>query len=260
MTKFGLVRVSSEEQANFGKSIQAQKEKLLNVGVPEENIYIDGGVSGGVKEDMEISYFEDNKFHTIIDLRARKEFCQLITLMQSGDEIYFTKFDRLTRSSHFQDIFINHCKRKKITLIPLDDTTHRLTRRILAVINEEEIEVTKTRNNSIHQSYYEKGLYPYKSPYGYERTEKGTLEINAEQANIVKECFQIAIQSKQTHNSTLYLQFCKKHHIDPSTYYRIIKNKTYLGMTHLQDKWKHTPHVPIIIISQIWEALYNEKI
>lgn len=272
MTLYGYCRVSSEDQNSKGKSLDAQKEILLRRGVKESNIYIDGGKSGGIHEEqIKHSYTEGRYFGTIIDLGERKRFRELLTILQPNDSILFTKWDRISRRSGFIQNFVSYCEQKEVKLEPIEESADPLTRDILIVIAEAELNKTKSRNKSVQEYLYDQGIFPYAAPYGYIKNIKvdnqlrypdlkeGALVIDTAQTAIVKECFRAAIKSRQTGNNTLYKEVCAKHGIDPSTYYRIIKNKVYMGMTKHQNQWAKTEHVPAIITEEEYNKANGKK-
>lgn len=264
--RYGFARVSSQEQAIGGMSIDVQVDRLKALGIDKKFIFVDAGKSAGVKEDMVEYQFDGRHFNVRIDLNNRPEFKRMMAVLTPLDELYFLRFDRISRNFHFLESFIKWCDRKGVILKPLDDSTHKLTRRILSVIAQEELEKTAIRNDDIFKGIYERGGMPFKASYAYiknTKDDKGRLKypdlpessliIDPAKAEIVKECFKVAIESKRTNNKTLYRKLCTKYDLEPSMYYSIIKNKIYCGMTHYGKEWKKSNQIPQIITEEEWQ-------
>jgi DNA invertase Pin-like site-specific DNA recombinase len=266
MTIWGYCRVSSEEQASGGISLTAQKNALIKSGVPEKNIFTDGGRSGGVKEDRLEYVYDGRFFKVIIDLDARPEFQKMLQQVKAGDIIRYLKNDRISRNITFMHSFHHHCQREKFLLEPIDDTTDRLTRNILTVISEEELHKTRSRNDSIHKSLYDRGLWAYRPPSGYQKNirqtdgtlkyadlPEGCLVIDPEKVEMIKDMFKMMAEGKY------YKDLCDKYQISNRQLYDVIRNRTYLGEAHYQDQWKKSEHIPQIINEQTFKKA-NENI
>jgi predicted site-specific integrase-resolvase len=59
--RYGYARVSSKEQAQ-NSSLEAQKTELIQLGVPEENIYLEIGSATDVIENRPIFFFTTFKY------------------------------------------------------------------------------------------------------------------------------------------------------------------------------------------------------
>ena len=252
MTKYGYARLSKENKKNI--TIQAQTDRLKALGIAENNIHIDDGRSAGIKEDMITFQYNGREFRITIDLQSRPSFRQLMDIMQKGDELHFTKWDRLSRNGAFLEYFVKWTEQKGIKLCPMDDDTNPLVRRILTVIAENEVDKTQKRNDDVSKSVYDNGGFPYKAPIGYIKNSKndnGTLRypehpeycliVDSEKVAMVKDIFQRMAQGEY------YQDICDKHTISGQTLYNIVRNRTYLGETHYADQWKPSDLIPAII-------------
>ena len=76
--RYGYARVSTRGQKLYGISLDEQREKLLNAGIPDGNIYVDDYT--GTKME-------------------RPEFDKLMAKLQSGDEFVVCKLDRFARTA-----------------------------------------------------------------------------------------------------------------------------------------------------------------
>ena len=78
--RYGYARVSSKEQAQ-NSSLDAQKDELIKLGVPEENIYTE--VASATEA-----------------IKNRPIFFKLINqILKKGDSLTVTKFDRCSRNT-----------------------------------------------------------------------------------------------------------------------------------------------------------------
>jgi DNA invertase Pin-like site-specific DNA recombinase len=259
--RYGYCRVSSVDQTIRGLSIDSQVQKLKALGIDEKNIYVDSGRSAGVKEDAVEYIYDGRHFITKVDLNVRPAFRDMMNILVAGDELHFTKWDRLSRSVHFLDVFVDWCERQGVVLCPIEDSSDRLVRKITAVISEEELYKTASRNDSIFKSAYEKGLFPFKPPIGYNKNIKkpdltltypdlpeSELVVDLKAMSMVLDIFKLMA------DSIYYKDICEKYDINNTTLYNIVRNKTYLGMTHFtDDDWKKTPHVPQVITEELFE-------
>lgn len=175
------LRVSTEEQADKGFSIQAQREecikKALELGCNIENIMIfsDEGVSGAVLE--------------------RPQLMASLELMKKGGINYFITMDtsRLSRNVSQHLILIDEIKRCGTELIFLrnsfkDNPEGRFQITIMAAVDEYErarlrlrTEMGKRAKAKQHLLTHNPGIYGYNFDI-----KTDCLYINEEQANIVK--------------------------------------------------------------------------
>ena len=249
---YGYVRVSSEEQAKQGLSIQTQKETLIRNGVLEENILIDEGKSAGINEEDFTIIKDSTQYGIVFNRKKRPAFSKLLDIANSKDEIRFTKFDRLSRSIAFLEVFSMDCKKRGITLKPLEDDGSEIMRQLQGVLGQLERNKTKERNEKIERAIFDKGISPYRRVIGYDKNTKiegklkypkepeGALIIIKREAEMVKDIFDMKLQGIH------YRTICDKHEIDPATYYNIIRNKIYCGYIRYQKDERKGIHTPII--------------
>lgn len=87
MAVYGYLRVSTLTQAKEGESLEAQRLQVISYAVskglqlPEENVYVEAGVSGG-------SEFQE-----------RPEGSKLFQILTEGDMVVFPKLDRAFRNT-----------------------------------------------------------------------------------------------------------------------------------------------------------------
>ena len=99
--RYGYGRVSSKEQAN-NSSLDAQKDELIKLGVPEENIYLEIGSATDAIENRPI-------------------FFKLINqILKEGDLLAVTKLDRCSRNTLSFLQLKNQLAEKGVTFWVLD--------------------------------------------------------------------------------------------------------------------------------------------
>lgn len=267
MTDYGYCRISAYDRLQTGLSIQAQKERLLANGIAEPNIFIDGGRSGGVKED-ELEYrFKDGRFFVIsIDLQPRKEFRRLIELLKPGDTVHYVKHDRLSRHNAFSDFFHLYCEHNDIKLNCLDESNETIIRQLMGILAQNELAKTTSRNASIQESVFKKGGWPFKPPFGYTKNSKvreGPQRGMLRYANLPESCLILDPATASTVQEVFRRMalgepietIAATTGINTAAVYTIIKNKAYLGQTHFSDDdWKPTPLIPALVTREQFDA------
>lgn len=238
MTKYFYARVSSDEQKKEGISIQAQISEGERLGIKE--IYKDEGKSAGIgDEDYQIIH-QGEDYGILFNKGKRPEFRILMDALTKNDELYFTKWDRISRNTVFQEVFVMDMKQRGVKLIPLYDNDDKLTRKILGVVGEDEIDKTKQRVEAVRKDMYNRGIHPYRVPYGYKKNKDKTIGVNEKEAIIVKKAYNYTLEGKD------YKTISKELGISPDLYYRIIKNDIYIGNIHFKEETKKGIHEPII--------------
>ncbi|MCL2200289.1 MAG: recombinase family protein, partial [Defluviitaleaceae bacterium] len=256
------VRVSTEEQAREGYSIRAQEEKLrayaLLKGWHIHDIYIDEGISGK-------------------DIDGRPQIKRLITDIERGkvNNVLVFKIDRLTRSTknliELMDLFNTHdCAFNSLSeSIDTSTASGRMFLKIVGIFAEFERENLAERLRLGFERKVKEGytLANFRQAYGYNK-EKGskTLEINEEQAQIVKRIFNMYLDDDYNLNKiarTLTAQQVPTkmgRRWASITVKEILKNPIYIGKVRYSvrdttryfeaDGW----HTPIIEESVFYEV------
>lgn len=192
------VRVSTDEQAQEGYSISAQKKKLeaycLSQGWEPIGFYVDDGYSA---KDLN-----------------RPEMKRLLKHVKDGiiDCVLVYRLDRLTRSVldlyKLLEIFEDHdCKFKSATEV-YDTTTAmgRMFITIVAALAQWERENLGERVRMGMQEKARQGKWTVSTPpFGYDLNEDSTLSINEGEAMTVQKIFDRYISGKGMNNIAIYL-------------------------------------------------------
>lgn len=182
----GYVRVSTEEQAEKGVSLDEQRERLISyckaMGWPEPTIYEDDGYSAKDLRRPELT-------RLLNDVKTEK-YTLIIT----------TKLDRLSRRLFdilsVIDYLDKHNCSYASTSEPFDTTTPagRMTLQMLGMVAEFERERNSERVRDNMRSIARKGEKVINRPcFGYD-VKNGILEINLEESLIVQQMAQWALE------------------------------------------------------------------
>lgn len=227
MRAFIYIRVSTDQQAKEGDSLQEQESTLIKYaeskGYEIVDIYCDEGVSGRKNERDELQ-------RLMGDVESGK-----------GDIILFTFLTRWYRNlRHYLNTqeFLNkqkvawHAVRE-----PHFTTTNAAGRAMISqmmTFGELEAEMTSERNKAIAEHKIAQGeISSGQIPLGYKIIEKengrGKIMMPSENAEMVKDIFDYFIKNGSLRKTTLY--FFENHGIsrNPQTVKKMLTNKKYIG-------------------------------
>lgn len=223
------IRVSTEEQAKFGYSIKAQKEKLLNYALIKEwkiyDIYIDEGLSGKDLNRPKIikllKDIEDNKVNNVLVFkidrltRSTKDLINLIEFFQKKN----CEFNSLTES------------------IDTSSPTGRMFIKIIGLFAEFERETIAERIKLGLERKVKEGYSICSSTvsYGYMKEKGNNIQkINKEESYIVKKIYKDYLNGKSIKEIkneliTRNIKTKKDKEWTNKTIRDILKNPNYIG-------------------------------
>ena len=216
-------------------------------------MFADGGISGGFDESEELKIeITPREFVVRFPLSKRPEFNKLVQRLNitPNSKLLFSKYDRLSRSSSFGDLFFIWLAQKGIEWEALEDIdTHQspAMRRFLLVWANDRRDNDASNIASQRKNLYDADKWSVKSIIGYKKTPEGKLEIDPEKSRMIREIFQMTIEG--TDQKTI----CDKYNIFPTQYYRIIRNKTYCGYISYKEEWKKSESVPPLITEEEYQ-------
>jgi len=225
------VRVSTEEQAKEGISIDAQidrcrafcKAKGWNV----YQIYTDAGASAGSLKRPALKNLLD-------DARAKRFNLLLVyktdRFSRNLKDLLFTLEDLKKEGVHFTSV-----------TEPIDTTSAmgEAFFQIIGVFAQLERGMVKERVNMAFDKKISSGEVLNRAPLGYIYKE-GKLVVNLEEAEKVKAIFEMHL------NGINYKDICEEFNLPISTFYEIIKNPTYIGKVQFRGKLYSGNHKSII--------------
>jgi site-specific DNA recombinase len=232
------VRVSTEEQAKEGLSVEAQIDKCKSYCNARDwkifKIYKDAGFSAGSlnRPAMELL------------LRDAQE--------QSFDIILVYKIDRFSRKLKDLIMILEDLKSKKINFTSVTeqiDTTSAMGEaffQIIGVFAQLERGMVKERVEMAFDRKIKFGEALFRAPFGYVYQNK-KLVPDSENAGKVKEIFEMWARDIS------YKQISEMFGIPPSSLYQIIKNPVYIGKIKYRDGLYKGRHKPLIS-----EELFNQ--
>jgi len=233
------IRVSTEEQAKHGFSLDAQEESLKNyasaLGYEIFKIYRDEGKSAkDLKRPEMLQLLED----------AEKRKFQ---------SIFIYKLDRFSRS--LKDLILTMDKLKEwgIDFVSLQDkiettsASGKLMFHIISAFAEFERNIIGDRTKFGMERKAKQGGFITKAPKGYNLVNK-ELIIKDQEAEQVKKIFEEFL------NSDISLtRLAKKHSMTTSGIKKLLKNTTYLGKVKFAGQESKGQHKPLIE-----EELFNK--
>lgn len=241
------LRVSTEEQAKHGLSLDAQLSKLQDYCVFKKwtifKVFKDEGISAG-------------------STKKRKAFQDMLKEAKEGrfNTIIVTKFDRAFRNVADAVITLDEFRKSNIDFISCGediDTTTPMGKAmfyIISVFAQLEREINITRVKDVRSLRFEQGLFPARSPFGYRPIFKEKkivgFKLDNKESEIVREIF------KLTSEGVNYKEICSKLGILPGSYYNIIKNKVYCGFIEFGGNVKKGIHEPIVS-EELWNSVNN---
>jgi len=239
------VRVSTQEQAQQGFSLNAQQEGLENyakaLGYEISKIYRDEGKSAK-------------------DIKHRPEMVKLLEDAEKKkfSAIFIYKLDRFSRSLKDLILTIDKLKELDIDFISLQDkiettsASGKLMFHIISAFAEFERNIIGDRTKFGMERKAKEGGFITKAPRGYKLVNK-KLRIDEEKAKEVEEIFEEFL------NSNISLtQLAKDHNITTAGIKKLLKNTTYLGKVKfagVESQGEHKPIIPRELFDKVQEKL-----
>lgn len=226
------VRVSTQDQAQHGFSLDAQQDALQNyakaLGYEIYKIYRDEGKSA---KDMK----RPEMMQLLGDAEARK-----------FQAIFIYKLDRFSRSLKDLILTIDKLKEWGIDFISLQDkietasASGKLMFHIISAFAEFERNIIGDRTKFGMERKAKEGGFITKAPRGYKLLNK-KLIIDDEESKKVKQIFEEFL------NSDISLtQLAKKYGMTTAGIKKLLSNSTYLGKVKFASQESNGQHDPII--------------
>ena len=225
------VRVSTQEQAREGLSIDAQIDKCKSFcdarGWDVFKVYKDAGYSAG------------NLKRPAMELLLRD------SLEEKFSIILVYKIDRFSRKLQDLIFLLEDLKKKKINFSSVTeqiDTTSAMGEaffQIIGVFAQLERGMVKERVELAFERKIKFGEALFRAPLGYVYQNK-KLVPDPENSEKIKEIFEMWAQD--INHKTI----CEKFNLSPSSFYQIIKNPTYLGKIKYKGKLFPGKHKSLI--------------
>lgn len=226
------VRVSTQEQASQGYSLNAQQEALENyakaLGYEIHRIYRDEGKSA---KDLN-----------------RPEMTQMLADAESKkfSAIFIYKLDRFSRSIKDLILTIDKLKDWGIDFVSLQDriettsASGKLMFHIISAFAEFERNIIGDRTKFGMQRKAKEGGFITKAPKGYSLVNK-KLVINEQEAEKVRAIFKEFLETE-----TSLTKLATKYGLTTSGLKKLLQNTTYIGKTKFAEEESQGSHIAII--------------
>jgi len=226
------VRVSTQEQASQGFSLNAQQEALENyskaLGYGIFKIYRDEGKSAK-------------------DITHRPEMIQMLEDAESNkfSAIFIYKLDRFSRSLKDLILTIDKLKELGIDFVSLQDkiettsASGKLMFHVISAFAEFERNIIGDRTKFGMAKKAREGGFITKAPKGYKIVDK--MLIPDENSNEIKQIFQEFLDSDIS-----LTQLAKKSNMTPTGMKKLLRNTTYLGKVKFDNKESDGQHEAIL--------------
>lgn len=235
------IRISSDKQKEEGLSSKVQEKTLIDFCEEKEwnvyKLYKDEGISG-------------------YSIKKRKGFLELLNDARNGiiNVILILKFDRAFRNVMEAIMTLDEMSKIGVDFVSkgenIDTTTPygRAMFQLISVFAELERNLTASRMDDIQNYKFSKGLMLGRCPIGYKpifedkKKRKKIIEfiVDPKKSEIVKEVFEM------TADGVRWKDILDKFKISRSTYYDMIKNKTYVGIISYNGVERQGSHKPLI--------------
>ncbi|MBI5803370.1 recombinase family protein [Candidatus Pacearchaeota archaeon] len=236
MHAIGYIRLSDEDRNKKDKT--ELETSLIN-----QRKDVEGYIKNNQHEFIEIY---DDKYLTGDD-PDRPELKRMI------DDMYSKKFDliviknlsRLTRNPYMQKELLMEFQLNNIQVVSLEGgLENEVISETTAFVNHLLIVLGRMNARKLHERKQSENLPYITAPFGYKFDDKKEWVVDKKKADIIKKIFELTLQGVS------YLQILKETKISKSLYYKIIKNKSYIGFI-VHKKYIKNPIGRIIKINKV---------
>ncbi len=237
------VRVSTEDQAKHGISLQAQEEALKNY-------------SKALGYEIYKIYKEEGK--SAKDITHRPEMSQLLKDAEAKkfSAIFIYKLDRFSRSLMDLITTIEKLKVWGVDFVSLQDkiettsASGKLMFHIISAFAEFERNVTSERTKFTMKQKFNNGGLITRAPLGYKIVNK-TLTL-ADNSYIVQEIYQTFLNTQ-----TSLTQLAKKYNLSVNGLKKILSNQTYLGKVKFAGQIAQGKH-PALVSNELFDKVQEK--
>ncbi|RLB08917.1 MAG: recombinase family protein [Deltaproteobacteria bacterium] len=247
-------RVSTEDQAKEGFSLDAQLEKLRSYCKARDWLiageYIDDGYSG----------------RTI----KRPAYARMMEEIDKWDAVLVIKMDRIHRNSKNFMLMMEHLKKEGKEFVSMTeslDTSTAMGRFVMDIIQR----IAQLESEQIGERVYigmeqkartNGGMLGFNIPYGYDYID-GKLIVNEDEASVVRNIFSWYLNGESMGGIAKKLNDnmipTKKHGLwAKKTVSTILKNPLYCGYLRWEkylNKWDHEPIIDAMVFNRVQEII-----
>jgi len=252
-------RVSTEDQAKEGFSLDAQLDKLRSYCKARDweisGEYVDDGYSGRY-------------------IKHRPAYKKMMDEIENWDTLLVIKMDRIHRNSKNFMLMMEDLKKKNKEFVSMTeslDTSTAMGRFVMDIIQR----IAQLESEQIGERVYigmeqkarvNGGVLGFNIPYGYDYI-NNNLRINKEESEFVKKIFNLYLEdnsmkkiSDVLNDSNVPTKNNKKW--ASQTISTILKNPTYCGYLHWENHLNKAEHEPIIkadLFNKVQKKIKNKS-
>jgi len=237
-------RVSTEEQAKEGFSLDAQLDKLRSYCKARDWIvageYVDDGYSGRITK--------------------RPAYIKMLEEMDKWDALLVIKMDRIHRNQKNFMFMMEHLNKNKKEFVSMSesfDTSTAIGRFVMNIIQG----IAQLESEQIGERVYigmeqkakiNGGVLGFNIPYGYDYTD-GQLNVNQTEALVIKNIYSWYLDHKSMGEIVTMLNDAKVPTKNQGLWAKkmvstILKNPVYCGYLHWKKYVNKSDHKPIIAV------------
>jgi site-specific DNA recombinase len=237
-------RVSTEEQAKEGFSLDAQLDKLRSYCKARDWIvageYVDDGYSGRITK--------------------RPAYIKMLEEMDKWDALLVIKMDRIHRNQKNFMFMMEHLNKNKKEFVSMSesfDTSTAIGRFVMNIIQG----IAQLESEQIGERVYigmeqkakiNGGVLGFNIPYGYDYTD-GQLNVNQTEALVIKNIYSWYLDHKSMGEIVTMLNDAKVPTKNQGLWAKkmvstILKNPVYCGYLHWKKYVNKSDHEPIIAV------------
>jgi site-specific DNA recombinase len=237
-------RVSTEEQAKEGFSLDAQLDKLRSYCKARDWIvageYVDDGYSGRITK--------------------RPAYMKMLEEMDKWDALLVIKMDRIHRNQKNFMFMMEHLNKNKKEFVSMSesfDTSTAIGRFVMNIIQG----IAQLESEQIGERVYigmeqkakiNGGVLGFNIPYGYDYTD-GKLNVNPTEALVIKNIYSWYLDHKSMGEIVTMLNDAKVPTKNQGLWAKkmvstILKNPVYCGYLHWKKYVNKSDHEPIVAV------------
>jgi site-specific DNA recombinase len=237
-------RVSTEEQAKEGFSLDAQLDKLRSYCKARDWIvageYVDDGYSGRITK--------------------RPAYMKMLEEMDKWDALLVIKMDRIHRNQKNFMFMMEHLNKNKKEFVSMSesfDTSTAIGRFVMNIIQG----IAQLESEQIGERVYigmeqkakiNGGVLGFNIPYGYDYTD-GKLNVNQTEALVIKNIYSWYLDHKSMGEIVTMLNDAKVPTKNQGLWAKkmvstILKNPVYCGYLHWKKYVNKSDHEPIVAV------------
>lgn len=260
---YGYIRVSTETQADKGYGLETQQEAIIKY-CTDNNLnliktYTDAGISGAIGDKD--------------DLSSRPELCELLSVLNGTNTIVVMNTSRLWRDEGAKVLIcksVRNCKGEIVSIeqprysLYSKDPQEFLFNSMMEILDQYDRMIINKRLTNGKTTKAKGGNKPCgRTPFGYQWNNDKNIEINQDEAQIVRDIFSMAENTHGFQAIADEMNKRNKYNRNNKEWSRqsirvILQNKFYIGILSHKGKEIEASHDKIID-RDTWEYVNSNR-